>query len=198
MAVVCAAMLLSGRSSFVVLAPMVLVVGILGVLPATVVVAFVAMGLGLRRARGKTARSQQDDVDAALAIDVISLGVSAGLPFSSAAELAAATSGGTAGADITRALRAVPGSSRVVNFGNGSLQTVFTAATRSAQTGASLGPLLVAVGSDLREERAATVRERLSRLPVKLLFPLAFLILPGFVLLAVAPAVVGGLSRLGI
>jgi tight adherence protein C len=196
--VVCAAMMLSGRWPVVRLAPIVLVVAVLGIVPAAAVIAFVAMGIALRRARVKTARSRRDDIGAALAIDVISLGVSAGLPFSSAAELAAATSGGAAGTDIARALRAVPGSSSEVTFRSGALETVFSAATRSAQTGASLGPLLEAVGSDLRDERAAAVRERLSRLPVKLLFPLAFLILPGFVLLAVAPAVVGGLSRLGI
>lgn len=196
--VVCAAMMLSRRHPLVVLAPVVLVVATLGVFPAAVVVAFVILRVGFRRARVATARTRREAIGTVLAIDIISLGVSAGLPFSSAAELAAAMSGGTAGADITRALRAVPGSPTVADFRRGALGKVFAAATRSEETGAPLGPLLAAVGSDLREERAATVRERLSRLPVKLLFPLAFLILPGFVLLAVAPAVIGGLSRLGI
>jgi hypothetical protein len=39
--------------------------------------------------------------------------------------------------------------------------------------------------------------ERARRLPVRLLLPLALLILPGFVLLAVGPAVLQGLARLG-
>jgi hypothetical protein len=35
-------------------------------------------------------------------------------------------------------------------------------------------------------------------LPVKLLFPLALLILPGFLLLTVGPALLTGLNRLGV
>ena len=69
-------------------------------------------------------------------------------------------------------------------------------ADRSATTGAPLAVSLEAIAATMRSERASASRERMARLPIKLLFPLALLTLPGFVLMAVGPAVVSGLSRL--
>jgi pilus assembly protein TadC len=60
-----------------------------------------------------------------------------------------------------------------------------------APVGAALGRLAV-------EERAALRRRAEARartVPVKLLFPLVFLVLPAFVLLTVAPALLAGLGR---
>jgi pilus assembly protein TadC len=61
-----------------------------------------------------------------------------------------------------------------------------------------LAGTLNAVAADRRRAAAAASRERLAKLPVKMLFPLAFLILPGFVLLTVVPPLMSGLSRLGV
>ena len=69
---------------------------------------------------------------------------------------------------------------------------------RAMATGA---PVLGAVETFVAEQRAEerSAREAaLRRLPVVLLFPLALLILPGFVLLTVAPAMSGALTRLGL
>jgi pilus assembly protein TadC len=57
---------------------------------------------------------------------------------------------------------------------------------------------LNAMALDRRRAAAAASRERLARLPVKMLFPLAFLILPGFVLLTVVPPLMSGLSKLSL
>jgi pilus assembly protein TadC len=70
---------------------------------------------------------------------------------------------------------------------------------RSAEaSGAALAGQLGALAeSELASDEAAT-EERLARLPIKMLFPLALLILPGFLLVAVAPAVISGIARLGL
>ena len=65
-------------------------------------------------------------------------------------------------------------------------------------TGSALHPSLLSVSRSLRRERTERERERLARLPVKLLFPLSLLILPGFVLLVVGPSIVSGLSRVSL
>ena len=66
---------------------------------------------------------------------------------------------------------------------------------------ASGAPVLAAVeryGEERRAEDRAAREAALRRLPVLLAFPLALLILPGFVLLVVAPALAGALERLGL
>jgi pilus assembly protein TadC len=75
---------------------------------------------------------------------------------------------------------------------------MFGAADASESTGMPLAATLTALASDRRRVAAAASRERLAKLPVKMLFPLAFLILPGFVLLTVIPPLISGLSKLGV
>jgi hypothetical protein len=65
----------------------------------------------------------------------------------------------------------------------------------SDRLGAPIGPALAALGV---EERAALRRRAETHartVPVRLLFPLVFLVLPAFGLLTVVPAVLAGLSR---
>ena len=57
---------------------------------------------------------------------------------------------------------------------------------------------LNALATDRKRVAAAAASEHLSKLPVKMLFPLAFLILPGFVMLTVLPPLLSGLSKLGL
>jgi tight adherence protein C len=60
---------------------------------------------------------------------------------------------------------------------------------RSERFGAPVGEQLRVLARDVRAERAARQQERARRVPVTMLFPLVFLILPAFVLSAVVPAV---------
>ena len=52
------------------------------------------------------------------------------------------------------------------------------------------------LADDLTAELAARRLESVRRKPIAMLFPLTLLILPGFLLLAVAPAVLDALGRL--
>lgn len=68
---------------------------------------------------------------------------------------------------------------------------------RATLTGAPIIDAVQGFVDDLRAARRARDLAVARRLPVLLAFPLALLILPGFVLVTIAPAVIGALERLG-
>jgi pilus assembly protein TadC len=68
----------------------------------------------------------------------------------------------------------------------------------SESSGAKVADQLVSLAENELSLDEASTNERLARLPIKMLFPLALLILPGFLLVTVAPAVVSGISKLGL
>jgi tight adherence protein C len=67
---------------------------------------------------------------------------------------------------------------------------------RSHRLGASVRGALRALVNDLRAERRARAEERARRAPVKMLFPLVFLILPAFLLLTVGPVLLSTVRSL--
>jgi tight adherence protein C len=82
--------------------------------------------------------------------------------------------------------------------GNGSaaLRALGGALTRSQRLGASTGPALRGLADDLRAERRVRTEERARRAPVKMLFPLVFLVLPAFLLLTVGPVLLATIRSL--
>ena len=67
---------------------------------------------------------------------------------------------------------------------------------RSQRLGTSVGSTLRSVAEDLRADRRARAEEAARRAPVKMLFPLVFLILPAFLLLTVGPVVLATVRSL--
>ena len=67
---------------------------------------------------------------------------------------------------------------------------------RSHRVGASIRGSLKALVDELRAERRARAEERARRAPVKMLFPLVFLILPAFLLLTVGPVLLSTVRSL--
>jgi tight adherence protein C len=63
----------------------------------------------------------------------------------------------------------------------------------SERLGAPVGPALARLGADGRARARRAALERARTLPVRLLFPLVFLVLPAFVLLTVGPVLLAGL-----
>ena len=146
-------------------------------------------------AKRDAANRRRDDV--LVALDLVSLATTAGLPFHMAVSLTAREIGGALAGDLDRAVaRASAGLGHALDAGP--VARAFDVAQRSAVSGAPLGDSLVALAKEVRSDEAAAARERIERLPVKLLFPLAFLILPGFVLVAVVPSIVSGISQLSL
>ena len=66
----------------------------------------------------------------------------------------------------------------------------------SAELGAPATGALVRLADEARARARRRAETRARVLPVKLLFPLVFLVLPAFGLLTVAPALLSALSRL--
>ena len=62
--------------------------------------------------------------------------------------------------------------------------------------GLPIQPVLDRLADDIRTERRAAAERQARTLPVRLAFPLVTCILPSFVLLAIAPAVIGAISTL--
>jgi tight adherence protein C len=68
---------------------------------------------------------------------------------------------------------------------------------RSETLGSSLAGEVARLASDVREGRRALAAERARTAPVKMLFPLVFLILPAFLLLTVVPVLLSTVRSIG-
>jgi tight adherence protein C len=77
-----------------------------------------------------------------------------------------------------------------------SLRRLVAALGRSQRLGTTLGSTLRTVAADLRAERRVHAEEVARRAPIKMLFPLVFLILPAFLLLTVGPVVLATMRSL--
>lgn len=67
------------------------------------------------------------------------------------------------------------------------LSRAVTALTRTESLGSSLAASMTELAARVRADRRAARTERARKAPVKMLFPLVFLVLPAFLLLTVAP-----------
>jgi len=140
--------------------------------------------------------------DLPVAIDLLAVAVGAGCtpylalevaarwaPASVAVPLAGALRGCTLGLSFDAALdqtaRAAP-----------LLRPLADALLASDRLGAPVGPVLARLADEERTALRRTAETRARRVPVRLLFPLVFLVLPAFVLLTVVPGLASGLSRL--
>lgn len=89
------------------------------------------------------------------------------------------------------------GLARALRGAEGPAGTLLRSLARPVDTGAALGPVLVGMRDRLEAEHLGEVEARLQRLPVRLVLPLALLMLPGLLLMIVAPVLINALSRLG-
>ncbi len=144
-------------------------------------------------ARRRSGSSDRGDDEAALA-ELTALGLSAGLTFSAAANAAATAVPGKASLRLRRALRVGGGTDGNTADDDGLMIVV----RRALSTGAPLQPAVSGYATTLRNEERSRELNAARRLPVKLLFPLALLIRPGFLILTIGPAVLGSLDRLGL
>jgi tight adherence protein C len=128
----------------------------------------------------------------------------AGLPPPVAFRRAAEAVEGELGAELDVALRqvdlGVPWRSAMdemaTSVEDASLRRLVSALGRTQRLGTSVAGALRTVTEDLRGERRARAEELARRAPVKMLFPLVFLILPAFLLLTVGPVVLATIRSL--
>lgn len=127
-----------------------------------------------------------------------SLAVTAGLPLRSALALAAEHSAAAVGNAIRAHLRTPFQAGPPGEPGEypGEVAALLRMVSRSQARGSPIGETLAAFAVDLERREIHRMRARVKRLPVKLMLPLALLILPGFVILTIGPNLLDALDRL--
>ena len=156
-----------------------------------------------------TRRRQRRDRDDAITrnlpelIDLLSLGVMAGLTLRQAAEAVVSWLPHPYDEAIGRALErsgrgepwadALSGAARELGP---STQHVFSVLIAAERDGAPVAPALHRASDEARRRRRIRAEERVRRIPVLMLFPLVFCILPAFALFTVVPLLVGTLRDL--
>jgi hypothetical protein len=152
----------------------------------------------VRRLRSRRLAAEAAEADVILFADLLVLGLGAGHGLPLAFEEAGGELAPGLADEVERVRRAMDqlGVSAALATAEGRAERLYRLTGRAAATGA---PLLSAVAAFASERRHAEHMRRLEaarRLPVRLLVPLALLILPGFVVLAVGPALLESLARL--
>ncbi len=150
-----------------------------------------------RRRRGLACTPSADD-DRVLFGELLLLGMSAGLPLRSAIEVAAHAAPPRLGEEARAVLRAAGhvGSAPALASARGELAPLWRHLAGATATGAPLSGTVQSFVDDARRDLRAGRLARIRRLPVRMLVPLTLLILPGFVVLTLGPALQSGLARL--
>ncbi len=128
-------------------------------------------------------------------LDLLAAASSAGLSGQLALRRAVAALGGPLAIELAGALDAVDLGARwrdelaaaAARLGLPDLRRAVAALSRTETLGASLADSTAELAASVRSARRAAVTERARTAPVKMLFPLVFLVLPAFLLLTVVP-----------
>lgn len=155
--------------------------------------------LGTRRSRRRQADELQRELP--LLLDLLQVAVSAGATPYHALELAVQWGPPAGGAVLGIALRATQVGSSLSDALESTaadaptLAPVTDVLVASDRLGAPAGPALTRLAHEVRADLRRRAEARARTLPVKLLFPLVFLVLPAFALLTVVPALLAALSH---
>jgi tight adherence protein C len=136
-----------------------------------------------------------------LVLDLLQVAVSAGCTPYRALELTvrwgppAAGNAFATALDATRVGRSLRDALDALAADTPTLIPVTDVLLASDRLGAPAGPALTRLAHDVRADLRRRAEARARTLPVKLLFPLVFLVLPAFGLLTVVPALLSALAR---
>ncbi|MGZ4677212.1 MAG: type II secretion system F family protein [Acidimicrobiia bacterium] len=157
---------------------------------------------GARRRRATTREAVQLDRDLAAALDLLVVAVAAGAPPLAAVDVAARWAPPSVASHLGAVVRATTlGSSLTdalasMTAAAPALTPVADVLGASARLGAPAAGALERLAGEARAQSRRRAEARARVLPVKLLFPLVFLVLPAFGLLTVAPALISAMSHL--
>jgi len=167
--------------------------------PVLTGIAALATGWALlfRRARKRRVASKPPDDIVAFG-ELVSLALSSGASPLTAVTVAGRHGPPSVGPDVHHILRstAAAGAATAFRGYTGAVAPILVPIGHALATGAPLGLRVDAALADLRAEVHAERMERVRRLPVRLLFPLTLLILPGFMVLTLGPSLLAALDRL--
>ena len=138
-------------------------------------------------------------------LDLLAVATSAGLPPQLAVAESVLALRGPLGHELREAVRSVELGGRwrdeleaaARRLTLPELTRVVAVLARSERLGSTLAGEVTRLASDVRGSRRAAATERARTAPVKMLFPLVFLILPAFLLLTVVPVLVTTVRSMG-
>jgi tight adherence protein C len=155
-----------------------------------------------RRAR---ARAEQIDYELPNLIDLLVVTVEAGLGFTGSLQLAAERFGGPLGDELRLTLQEQsmglsPNEAlrNLLERCDTPLMRSFVRSVLQGETlGVSIGQIMRDLAIDMRKRRRQAAEERAQKAPIKLLFPLVFLIFPAMFVVLLGPAVLYFLEAFG-
>jgi len=155
---------------------------------------------------GRAARGRLASIDAEVPqlLDLLAAASSAGLSAPLALRRASEAVSGPLAGEIETVLRAVDLGGRwrdelretADRLALPDVRRAVAALTRTESLGASLSDSTRELAATVREARRAAMTERARTAPVKMLFPLVFLVLPAFLLLTVVPVLLTTLQSI--
>jgi tight adherence protein C len=173
-----------------------------GVSPLTVLLVILMAAAGWQlpafiiRKRGS---ARLDEIDRQLPelIDLLIATVEAGMGFAASLSLVANRFRGALGAELrlTMQQQSLGISTRealedmMERCDTQSIRTFVRTVTRGEALGVSIGPILRELSGDMRRRRRMAAKERMMKAPVKMIFPLMFLIMPALMIVLLYPAV---------
>jgi tight adherence protein C len=155
-----------------------------------------------RRARE---RLDQIEYDLPELIDLLVVGVEAGLSFSASLQATTQRLRGPLGQEMRLMLQEQRmGLSSIDALKNvlervetPSMRTFVRAMIQGEQLGISVGQILRSIAVEMRQRRKASAEERAQKAPVKMLFPLIFLIFPAMFVVILGPALFAFFDAIG-
>jgi tight adherence protein C len=153
------------------------------------------------------ARARLDEIESSLPelIDLLVVTVEAGLGFSGSLQLAGKRMGGALGQELRLTLQEqTMGLSTTEALRNlleradtPALRRFVRGVTQGEQLGVSIGQIMRNLAVEIRKMKRQQAEERAQKAPVKILFPLIFLIFPAMFVILLAPAVYAFVQALG-
>jgi len=185
------------------------VVGVMAPMPLVVMTPLLAAA-GFRAAdfllgRAAKRRSRRADEEVPQLLDVLAAGSTAGLAAPLALRRAAAAVREPLAGELRHVLAAVDMGARwrdelramAERLALPDLRRAVLAVARTEMLGSSLADALRELAEDVRDARRARAAEQARKAPVKMLFPLVFMVLPAFLLLTVVPVLFATLRSIG-
>lgn len=161
----------------------------------------VALGwiLPLRIVRDKAGRRLQEiDYQLPELIDLLVVTVEAGLGFVGSLQMASARLGGVLGDELQLMLQeqtmGLATNEALTNLlaraNTPSMRSFVRSITQGETLGVSIGQIMRDLSNEMRRRRRAAAEERAQKAPIKILFPLVFLIFPAMFVILLAPAMI--------
>jgi tight adherence protein C len=147
----------------------------------------------------KRGSARLDEIDRQLPelIDLLIATVEAGMGFAASLSLVANRFRGALGAELRLTMQqqslGISTSEALEDMiercDTQSIRTFVRTVTRGESLGLSIGPILRELSGDMRSRRRMAAKERMMKAPVKMIFPLMFLIMPALMIVLLYPAV---------